>query len=691
MEKKSVKELEPDLKNKLLKLAENLFQQGSFTKALEYFQQVQNSSVVKNADIQAKIETCYNLLLRKYWRQSKLNEFENLIHQMGIRESLNLPLARMKGPQAMQEAASQSTHIHAKLALSSLQGNLKNSLLFLRQQAEFREIAEGWLALLKGDSIKALSSFTEAKLKKPVHAHIGEGIGFLTQQNFIKAQQHLMNLKPFANKFYPALAKTMKWDSSDSTHSHFHPVPLLDYLHSDSIDKLKSAAISLPKGQSSLGGWLWLRIGDHLWSQFKKQEAIKAWMKAKDNNKRLAIDVLKRFLFANLRSKDDLGIDIEQVLQTLYLCLMDKSPKEAREFVEYLVFDENIQAIDPPSIRSNNEWCIPSPTLELQLLWLHLFFSNTVNGLLKACFLKSLPSVLVKTYPWNEWESLFRTLDPAYSDKEIYLKYKFGLCKLFEQKDIARKTAVQLLQINPHLKEEVLPDYVKLALEFAFSNDAAVKAAVSDEVNALQRSFSYDYDLIRLSILTGTTTIGWKQQLMPFSCHLSEPLFAALSLQAAIDARAPASFCCSLIPDERLFNLDQEADARLFYALSHPHLRLAKAKVTQYFNHLAGDTEKKHKLLSRIEATNELVIPYTLIKAWQSKDRRSGYPDYHLGLYYCFNKKFEESLDAFEIAEERLHRDAPEKFRAEATLERNRYAFMQCMPLELMHFFEGLF
>lgn len=694
MQNRPKNELEPAQITKLLKQAENLFQQGSFTKALEYFQKIQDSLKTKNVNIQSKINSCYKLLLRKYWRQSKLNEFETLAQTKGLKETLILPLARMKGPQELLALASHPTHIHSKLASGSLANTLKNALLSLRQQAEFKETAEGWLALLKGDYTKALSLFTDAANKTPIHAKIGKGIVYLAQQDFIQAQQCLSELKPFANKFYPVLTQAMKWNSTDYSHLRPQSIPLLHHLHSDSINTLKDTLTQTPKTNKSLMGWLWLRIGDHYWSDNNKKEAIKAWREARKNNKGLALDALKRLFFANLYSNEDLNIHLEEIFRELYLGVKEKSSKEARELTEYLVFDANALDFDPSTLRSGEKWCLSPPPPEIQLLWLHLFFNHNVEGLLTAYFLKSEPQIVCENYPWSTWNSLFQTLDPFYSHQEKYLRYKLGLCNLFQQHSIARQTLAQLLQTHPHFKEEFLPSYVKFALKAALSKDITLKEYVSNEIKSLQKSFPYEYALIRLSVLTGNSTIPWKQQLMPFAGHLSEPLFAALTLQVAIDTQTSLSCCLSLIPDERLFNIDQEADARLFYALSHPYLKLTKAQITKFFYRLASCNEKKHKLLSEIEATEELTIPYSLIKDWQSQDSKSGYPDLHLGLYYCFNDKFEKSLDAFELAYKRLSHDAPERYRVNATLEHHRYGMpdlsdmMKFMPQELFQFFK---
>lgn len=185
--------------------------------------------------------------------------------------SLALVHARLKGVLLLNWLAHEAKEGPIKtLAVSALIEDLKRALLVFRRRAEWQFLAEGWMALLKGDLHLAEGLFEKASLNAPTQAKAGkELIGFIRGGAIGPL---LSSLKPYASRF-PQLAKTVGWVIERP---------------SVQLDSLQTIAKSpLPR---SIHGWVELSIGDYL-APNSIIEAIWHWDKAlKLNSERCSHD-----------------------------------------------------------------------------------------------------------------------------------------------------------------------------------------------------------------------------------------------------------------------------------------------------------------------------------------------------------------------------------------------------------------
>ena len=242
--------------------ADRAFDQGNLNRALSLYRDLDSKG--SDPEISKRIGRCHSLLLRKYWRQGKAEEFEQLAGGSVSPLFLQLPCAKLKGREALQALVGTTPNPTAKLAQCNLQSHLKTGLLELRQMENFKEVAEGWLALTKGDFDKALQLFHQAEGVAPVEAKIGEGIAFLLKGDIQKANMRLAHLRPFAATRFPVLNKVMGWDGSAETSG----LLLQHYLMNASLEELEAVERSSLPHHKALKGWVSLRIwGSTLYSQ----------------------------------------------------------------------------------------------------------------------------------------------------------------------------------------------------------------------------------------------------------------------------------------------------------------------------------------------------------------------------------------------------------------------------------------
>ena len=648
-----------------LQEAEHFFQQGNLVQSLKCYQQLDLAFNQSDDFIAQRIQACLKQLLRKYWRQKKVDQMAQIMKELGVEEELALCYARLLGKEAIAEIATQMQGVQAKLAQCSLQEDIKSALLFLRQLPELKTIAEGWLALLKGDHERAFASFDQAKESSPLYAKIGKGVAYLMKGDMQQANAYLECLRPFASHHFPVLAKEMGW-GEDLSEAKKRQLPF--YLFFAPLEELKRAENQLSPQQGDIKGWMWLRMGDFLVLKSIK-EALYAWDKAKRLNPKLALDELKRRFLLSYQT--DCSIKPAEAFQAFYRKLVELTPQDAKEFVEHLIFDsqQSLGFFEVKDLKKDGTWIVNPPPVELQLLWFHVFYENNIHPYLQLLFFTpEFKKHYIQT-PWEEWTLIFQTLDVQYGKKEGYLRKKLEVALLYEQEKVVRSIIVQLLQLNTTLKEELLPLYVQKTLPklLAKLTTNQEKQEISKEIDSLRHFWTSDFDLIRLSILTNASDQSPLDLATVLRIHLSEPLQQILQLQVAIDEGWGIARCRKFLPKKTLYKRDREADWRLLMALFNPHLKFPKRELENLLSLLDSDPSSKHELFSKIELYGEL-IPLSLLKNWQ-KEQKTWEPYYHLALHYRSKQDFDKSLAALEKAYQQIPPEAKETTLIERTLK----------------------
>lgn len=669
---KGIKEVDHKKIAKLTADTERFFLQGNFTQALVCYKQI--DSLQPTEHIKQKMRECQEQQLRKFWRQGRADGFHLTAQQLGAQEVLQLVLARLQGPQALSSLAQTQQGAGARQAQCILQADidLKTALLALRQLPDFKELAEGWMALLKGDIGRAQASFSSAKDKATLHACVGQGVALLAQGDLSAAALPLAKLRPFAARF-PALAAAMGWGDRNEEAKR----KLSSCLFTATLEELRSAERALLPTQAPLRGCMWLRMGDHLWqNKATRSQACNAWRKAESFNKNLFVDAARRLFLASLDG--DSEENSNDLFKEFYRAIEKKSLSEASDFLEYLVYDSDVHFfLSSRTLRRHSTWQFSHALPALQFLWFKIIYNDRIRDLVPLFFLPKIPVERIILLDWKEFEELFSVLDPCYGGHEQYLHYKFEVARLFQKKTIMRQTLFTRLRGNPFLKEELLADYVKVALSMVKSSDSAeLKDEVAQEVALLRELFCSDYDLIRLSILTKNSSELFHHQAVAFAPYLSEPLYGALRFQLAIDQGWGLVRCRPLLPPAALRGIDKEADWRMFSALCTTRMNFPKAELKKILGNLAPDSDTKHLFFSTLARYDEVIPPHSLIEEWSKQAARDWRPQYHLALHYLGKEEYEKCLDIFEKIYPAIPDKAPEDFRILKMLEihRGRYS-----------------
>lgn len=645
-----------------LKRAENFLQQGNLVQALKCYRQLEVDQ--SNDFILQRIRTCLKQLLRKYWRQQKADQMAQVMKDLGVEQELAPAYARLLGKEALNEMATETQGVPAKLAQCSMQENLKAALLSLRQLSELKSVAEGWLALLKGDPERALVSFDQIKEKFPTYAKIGKGMVYLIKGDRKQANAYLEALKPFSSHQFPLLAKEMEWGKETPNKEKM----LSYYLFFASLKELQQAESQLSPQQKDTKGWMWIRIGDYLVSK-SPNEALVAWDKAKQLNSTLILDTLKRRFL--LSCQVDCNIDPARAFRAFYQKLVELTPQEAKEFVEYLCFEsqESLAFFEVKDLKNDTKWMVTPPPIELQLLWFHVFYQNNIRTFVNLFFITpDLKKSCIQS-SWQEWISVFQPLDVEYGKQEKYLRQKLEVARLYEQEEAVRSIIAQLLPLNAMLKDELLPLYVQKTLSALCAKSITIKKKqeISKEIDRLRHFWTSDYDLIRLSILANISEQEPMDLAATLGIHLSEPLRQVLQLQVAIDQKWGLARCRKFLPHASFYNRDREADWRLLIALSDDKLKFPRKEFENLLSLIAFDTPSKHELFSKMELYGE-VVPLSLLKNW-NKQEKAWEADYHLALYFRSKQDFNKSLQALETAYHKMPKNAKEYISTEKTLE----------------------
>lgn len=659
-----------------LEQAHLFLQQGNFTQALRCYRAIQP----ENSEIKEKINWCLNLLLRKYWRQNRPEEFAKTAKEMGCFQILRLCHARLQGKDSLELIAKEAEGTDGLLARCSLEPDLKTALLSLRQQPQFKELAEGWLILIKGDADKAATLFKQAQTNTPVQAHIGQGVYCLLKNELNTANALLSPLRPFANQRFPRLNEAMQWNAPDAINEQI----VRHYLFRATPGELKQAAQNLPPHQRELGGWIYLRLGDCIYAEGKYPQQshdyhtmCETWKKAAHFYPALELDVLRRQFLASLYP--DCPQSTEKLFSQLYRKLAEQKPEQAKEFIDFLLHDlthKPHQWLSEEILRPKNNWLINPPPPELQFLWLYLAYSDQIQEIADSLAFDVDSAEELTAYSWDHWRTVFQQLDPFYRKDSLYLQIKQDIAEIFQQFETLRQTIVERLQLNPVNKEELLPKFVRsVQLDRKKIPYAMDQKRLQMEIDHLLRLYPNDYDLIRIKVLTAKNLSVWEQNPDFVNADLSPSLRGVLRLQMAIDHGWAPAKCRKMIPENHPFGSNWEADWRLFAALCTPKLKISVKELEVLIQKIAPENQKKHTLFSNLYFYYNSSPPYSLIKGWNGAGS-SWHSFYHLALHHATKEAWPTMLQRLTYVESRISSEQPERRKIVRTLKH----FFACEP-----------
>lgn len=643
--------------------ADRFFEQGHFVQALRCYRELDPD--LNDSEIVDKVKQCTTLLLRKYWRQGKMEELERFARDSGIESLIALPLARMKGEEALKTLASAETP-SALLARCSAQPDLKQALLELRRAPEFKELAEGWMALAKGDAEKALLLFRQATVKAPVQAKIGEGVALLSLGKRGEANQCLAPLRLFAAARFPILHQAMGWHETQEVHGDL----LQHYLFHAPLEELQAVKNSSLPQHKMLKGWVSLRIGDLLYAQRKgnglPKPVIAAWKEAGNIRESLREDVLKR-LFLSSFDERERESPCDAFFQ-LHRFLMKASAAKAGAFLDYVTCSLEPSPslwLEPEDLRNDGEWELSPNTPSLQFLWLSILCRGRLNPFVYTLAIPVVAETLLDE-KWEWWTSFFNDLDPFYLDRDDYLACKHLIAKINGKADYERECLGRRMLLNPLRQEEWMSRYAR-NLHILRAKNCLDTESTRQQFKQLLAQFPQDFDLLRFSILL-EDGVPWMDQVQKHAAYLSEPFLAALKMQLAIDHGWKLTQIRPLFLAASLYGRDQEADRRFIAALLTPELKMPKKELGSIIQRIAPDDVSKHRLFSHIYNHTWKSVPISLLKTWKPSGNSSWMVHYHMALNHLENRKIPDVIRSLSLASHRLTPDDLEYLPVKYTL-----------------------
>lgn len=582
-----------------------LLEQGSLIQAKKLLEEL----VKKNySPANLLLKKTASLLCRRLWLKGK----EEFLKE-AISDECSLAKARFQGAASLQ-AFAQSNHKDAFLAKASCEPSVKKGLLILRQIPEFVHYAEGWLSLIKKDLEKAKLSFQKALEQQPKRARIALAIIAKYEGNFLENANtcHIPSLpKEQFPLTFELLTSQEEITVQEISHLFFHAT----------VDVLKILLTKLQPAQKKEKGLINLRLGDLQFAalgmkQQASEDILSYWNLAVKLYPQLKLDFLKRmFLFYAKNQEKEL---CHQTLQEIYFFLEKKNKELANSFLEVMIFHN--QDFD-------GNYFASAFLGKNATKWNQSFPSNAARLLCLEVFLENLPEVHRIPLPREHQfpitgESLHLEslpfLDQVYLKNEKYLTLKNRLLCLTNKIHDLRKSLAYFLDLFPHAKQELLPQYLELAL-----STIQEKSQIENEVARLQSIFPTDYDLARVRLLLFSA-----EELFPYyQNHYSQQLMTTLKLQHALDKKDIQE---SLILSKQallLYGQDHEANWRFWHALIigseifTPKFLSSVFAIAQH-----SDLEKIFKMIFNYKET---IFSENFIKIWKKECKNSWMPYYH--------------------------------------------------------------
>ena len=574
-------------------LAFRSLKQGDFVRAKILLEKLLNQG-------DRSVQNSYNLakeeLLRRYWRQGKVDELQT---EAGDSSSLVLAIARLSGKESLQEMAN-SSHKDAFLAKLSLEPSLKTALLQMRQMPGWKEMAEGWLSLLKRDLVKARESFTLAIAYHSQRAEIALFIVDALEGNI--SNQELLKLPVLR---FPGVSRLLERKKRVSS--------LLCF---GSFEELEKILCSLTSSQKEEKGRIYMRLGDL--EYVKKNERSKAvfyWHKAEGSYPALRLDRLKREFISFYRQDD--WKDCEKLFSEYFHALYRKDKKLSGSFLKELLrstSSEFYATLPTPLFSENQQKWLTSEVPPEVLLFMGAKKCAVMNGVL---VLKIISNEECKDSELTFFFNEFLKAESYFFEDEFYFTVKSQFAFIARDYKERRKALARLIEIQPFLLQEKMPEYVQMAL---LTKDDTF--ALKEEIKRFSFLFPSHFDLARLQFLVGEEIPGYIDQ-------FSLPLRSVLALQMSLDKnekKAATDFEDFLT----LQGKDQEADWRFWHALfAQEESSISFTKIKQAFDETVLKPKLQEEIFSQVMKYQEMGLSKKLLEHWMKKDFKAWHP------YFC--------------------------------------------------------
>lgn len=638
-----------DLSKKEL-LAERYLQKGNLVQALKIFEnlQKQESKIAHEGIIK-----CHDLLLRKHWKQQKSESFLALVKE---NPKHSLVKARLLGKNALELLAKENSE-EGFFAQCLLFDTSKEAFLHMRRNPKYKKFAEGWLAFLKGDITKAIIFFIEAKKEDDLRAKIGLGLVSLLRGQFQKAQECFFEFYPLFKKQFPHLLKVLHWDGLKTPEVLIKEHKVFQLLKKGSKQEIEEILGQIDNHQKEIKGRLFLRLGDITFAKNKDKSCIGFWKKAKGYYAPLETDVLKREFLYYFHTHDDL---IMNAYRDFYFNLFRKNKQLAREFLENVSFnclDEfSIKDIVVPFLVKEKKWQINPPPREAVLLFFMKIADASKFKLLLFPIETTYREDIHKYFYLSDLdESIFSLLDPYYAQFESYLKKKIIIAQAYQCYEKEREAICQILQLNPLLKEEFMPEFVRTM------RNVKNKEKASQQISLLLSIFPKDFDLLRLSASFLKTPLEMKK----LEYQFSSVLLQVLQLQIAYDnGQLSKTFYRNSFP----YGTDEQADWRYFALLLKTSTKVPKKYFDIALKNIVNSEEKLINIVRRIYRYGHFETPDNFLKSWRRSFRYSWGWYYYLGINFLKKGQIERGSDYFKSAYKAMRECESEKAIIEYTM-----------------------
>lgn len=474
-----------DVDNKEIIIARNYLEKGNLAKSLELLEKLKEKhfEIVGNDYLR-----CKNLLLCKCFGQKNYEKFSSIAKND---RQYFLEKALLSGNEELKNLSLKNIK-ESFLAQCLLFPSLKDAFFYMRQNLAYKHIAEGWLCVLKNDTEKAISYFSGANenLKR---AKIGIATALLFNNNFAKAQEIFSGFYDSLKKISPFLSKILGWDGSKNIGLIILEHKLYSLIRKGTIEELKKNISESQTINNVLKGYLYLRLGDKL-NVNKDNTCITMWSKAKDYNPKLVTDVLKRYFLHYFYNNDDLA---PSACIDLYYHLYKTNKNLAKTFFNKVTCDfyspvNSLGYLPIPFFTKQQRWEKNPPPCEAAFFYLKKV-SFEAESLLLTAQSKTLMPLIKKHCLINNFDkSIFNLLDSNYAASEAYLNFKINISRALDLHKEEREGICAILELNPNLKDTLLPYFVRAVLYDVNSSRAL------EEVKFLLNIFADNFDLVFL-------------------------------------------------------------------------------------------------------------------------------------------------------------------------------------------------
>ncbi len=591
-----------------------------------------------------------DLDLRKHLRQ---NRFEDFRREAGSAQALRLVVARSQGPaaitalaQVVPAADAGSSDPQGRLAAAIANPDLRAGLAILRRLPGLAGVAEGWMAVLRGDLTRAEAAFTAVLTASGVgpavalRARAGLAICLARADRVAEAKTHWDALAPLPQTLYPAASAFAR--SLTRTRVGWDVAGLRRLLVQGTWDEVKNAAQACPPDQPRIRGWLHLRLGDLRWlagGEQGDQRSLTDWAQAAKDAPELRADVLKRTFLVQLRSGPGGGraelIALQRELETRF------GPEISRRGIALLTAGLPNQASE-----SLNLPCGPKDPVEFA----RLHFQRLAQR--RASYEDFSFGYRPKSGNSQAGDKLIKRLDPLYEDDPVYRSDRRRLRDSLGLFADLRKDICAEIERDPTTAEELLPMFLR-----AVRSGRVIKAkTLIPLIERIHRSLGRcDYDLLVLHALYSGGDVSVK---MALAERLDGPMRKVFRFEIGLDQNF----------DPSVTGIDEAADRQIIKLYQHIRT-MSKKSARAVVKILVSRPDRLHVLLTHHRGgMGASLIPFC--RAWSDLAPKDWRPWFHLGLDAAEYEDHPDQAASLLRRARKLMQDEPEVATVDRLLER---------------------